>query len=115
MFSGGDVEVPMSPMSPTQTLRASNLTVSKGEKTDSVEDPEPQSKAHTIASDSQSYKDDSPVGSLLVETIIQLFLILRCGGWCHSLINVFLTYRMTYFSDHYIDGILSNPPGVLHV
>ena len=68
-----------------------------GEKSDSVEVPEPQSKAHTIASELQSYKDDSLAGSLLGETIIQLCLILRCGGWCHNLINVFLTYRMTYF------------------
>ena len=28
--------------------------------------------------------------------------------WFHSLINVFLTYRMTYFPDYYIEGILSD-------
>ena len=71
------------PLSPVQDLRASNLTVSLGKKTDSVEDPAPPSKAHTLASSSKSYTDDSPVGSLLGETIIQLFLLIWCGGCCH--------------------------------
>jgi len=45
MFSAGDIqyEAPMSPMSPVQALRASNLTMSIGKKTDSAEDLVPPS------------------------------------------------------------------------
>ncbi|KAH3844120.1 hypothetical protein DPMN_086373 [Dreissena polymorpha] len=52
---------------------------------------------------------------ILEETINRLSSFFRCSGGCHNLINILFTYSMTHVSDHFREGILSDPPGILHV
>ena len=38
-----------------------------------------------------------------------------CGGGCHNLIDLFLTYGITYIFNNNREGILRHLPGVMHV